>query len=71
MRWRDLIIHYKASDFNNFDPAVARESGIKLWDFRTIINDIAEACKDQTYFIDDTLRTVQLFRWVRSTKPNS
>jgi hypothetical protein len=40
----------------------AKEAGIELWDFRTVISDIAEACKDPTYFIDDTLRTVQLFQ---------
>jgi hypothetical protein len=27
-----------------------------------MISDIADACKDPTYFIDDTLRTVQLFQ---------
>jgi hypothetical protein len=42
----------------------AKEAAVELWDFRAVISDIAEACKDPTYFIDDTLRTVQLFRRV-------
>jgi len=40
----------------------ADSKGIILWDFRDIINEIAEACRDKrTYFTDDTLRTIQLF----------
>jgi hypothetical protein len=42
--------------------AAAKEVGVELWDFRKVISDIAEARKDPTYFIDDTLRTVQLFQ---------
>lgn len=35
---------------------------IILWDFRDILREIADACRDKrTYFTDDTLRTVQLF----------
>jgi hypothetical protein len=30
-----------------------------------VISDIAKACKDPTYFIDDTLRTVHLFQRAR------
>jgi hypothetical protein len=40
----------------------AQEAGVELWDFRTVISDRAEACKDPTNFINDTLRTVQLFQ---------
>jgi hypothetical protein len=36
--------------------------GIQLWDFRDILEAIASACKgNKTYFMDDTLRTIQLF----------
>jgi hypothetical protein len=44
----------------------ADKGGIILWDFRNILREIAESCSDKrTYFIDDTLRTIQLFQ--RST----
>ena len=40
----------------------AEHEGIILWDFRNILKAIAENCRGQkTYFIDDTLRTIQLF----------
>jgi len=38
----------------------ADEAGIKLWDFRDIILEIAENSTGKTYFTDDTLRTLQL-----------
>jgi len=35
---------------------------IQLWDFKAILKEIADSFrKDRTYFIDDTLRTLQLF----------
>lgn len=44
----------------------ADREGIILWDFRDILKEIAETCRDKkTYFTDDTLRTIQLF--VRSS----
>ena len=40
----------------------ADREGIILWDFRVILNEIAEFCRDtKAHFTDDTLRTVQLF----------
>jgi hypothetical protein len=40
----------------------AKQKRIKLWDFREILKEIAEAFhKEKVYFIDDTLRTLQLF----------
>lgn len=40
----------------------AKNEKIILWDFRDILNKIAEECVDlKTYFTDDTLRTLQLF----------
>jgi len=42
--------------------ALADLKGIQLWDFREIVQEIAEACRDhKTYFTDDTARTIQLF----------
>lgn len=41
---------------------IADKSGIVLWDFRNLLKEIAESCRDnKTYFTDDTLRTIQLF----------
>jgi hypothetical protein len=40
---------------------VADHEGIILWDFRNLLNEIAETCRNKkTYFTDDTLRTIQL-----------
>lgn len=39
----------------------AQENGIELWDFRTVLKGVADACDSRTYFSDDTLRTLQLF----------
>lgn len=40
----------------------ADREGIILWDFRSILEEIAEKCQNnKTYFMDDTLRTIQLF----------
>lgn len=38
----------------------ADEAGIKLWDFRRLMLDIAENASGREYFTDDTLRTLQL-----------
>jgi hypothetical protein len=41
---------------------VADREGIQLWDFRDLVKQIADACRDhKTYFTDDTARTIQLF----------
>lgn len=48
----------------------ADREGIILWDFREILKEIAESCRDKkTYFTDDTLRTIHLF--IRSIDENS
>jgi hypothetical protein len=42
--------------------AQAKEKGIELWDFREIITEIGEGIRlDNTYFTDDTLRTIHLY----------
>lgn len=42
--------------------AEAGRKGVTLWDFRDILKAIASSCRGQkTYFMDDTLRTIQLF----------
>ena len=39
----------------------AEAAGVELWDFRDILRDIQEHCREKsTYFTDDTLRTLQL-----------
>jgi hypothetical protein len=41
----------------------AKKAKVELWDFRKILEAIAEACQDsRSYFADDTLRTVQLLQ---------
>ncbi len=41
---------------------VAESEGIQLWDFRNIVREIANTCRDKkTYFTDDTFRTIQLY----------
>jgi hypothetical protein len=43
-------------------PSEASAHGIELWDFRTILSEIAGYCSDKShYFSDDTLRTLRLF----------
>lgn len=45
----------------------ADKQGILLWDFRSILEEIAaQGGSSRTYFTDDTLRTLQLFH--RATK---
>jgi hypothetical protein len=42
--------------------AVAKQSGILVWDFRDLLRRIAAAHGDRkAYFTDDTARTIQLF----------
>ena len=43
-------------------PKAAKEAGILLWDFRDIISEIGLTYKkNNAYFTDDTLRTLQLY----------
>ncbi|MDR3631464.1 MAG: hypothetical protein P4L42_14130 [Desulfocapsaceae bacterium] len=40
---------------------VAQKAGVELWDFKTILQEIAEISgSGKTYFTDDTMRTLQL-----------
>jgi len=42
-------------------PEVARQAGVELWDFKTILQEIADISSvGKTYFTDDTMRTLQL-----------
>ncbi len=42
-------------------PAAAERAGVYLWDFQSILQEIADYCRmDRTYFTDDTMRTLQL-----------
>ena len=41
----------------------ADQEGIILWDFRDLLSAIARLCHgNKSYFMDDTLRTIQLFQ---------
>ncbi len=41
---------------------VADKEGIHLWDFRDLVRQIADACREnRIYFTDDTARIIQLF----------
>jgi hypothetical protein len=54
-----IIVTWGATDDAQ---AVADKNGIHLWDFRSLIQEIAAANRDhKTYFTDDTARTIQLF----------
>ena len=47
--------------WNKDVPTAAKQAGVKLWDFRDIINEIAlRTSAERTYYTDDTLRTLQL-----------
>jgi hypothetical protein len=49
---------------------IADREGIILWDFRSLLREIADACRDnRTYFTDDTARTIQLFAKAVADKP--
>ena len=42
-------------------PAAAMKARVELWDFKDILNEIAQrSLTDRTYFTDDTMRTLQL-----------
>jgi hypothetical protein len=41
----------------------AKVTGVDLWDFREVLKSISNLCQDnRTYFIADTMRTVQLMQ---------
>jgi len=47
----------------------ADREGIILWDFRSILKEIAALCREKkTYFTDDTLRTIQLLMRTETVK---
>jgi len=47
----------------------AAAMGVELWDFRDILRDIQEHCREKsTYFTDDTLRTLQLMAKATANK---
>lgn len=42
-------------------PREAKRAGVELWDFKTILQEIAHYARaHKTYFTDDTMRTLQL-----------
>jgi hypothetical protein len=49
-------------DWDDEAAKQADEAGVVLWDFRTIVHDIAKTIRgSREYFADDTLRTLNLF----------
>jgi len=48
--------------WENGAKETADANGTILWDFRDILKEIGDTCRNsKTYFMDDTLRTIQLF----------
>lgn len=46
---------------------IAKRRRIELWDFRELLQQLADASRDNTtYFTDDTARTIQLFAMASS-----
>jgi len=42
-------------------PVAAKKAGVELWDFKNILGEMVKMTSgNRTYFIDDTMRTVQL-----------
>lgn len=51
--------------------ALATRHKVRLWDFRDLLLEIADASKNQkTYFTDDTARTIQLYAMAASRRPS-
>ncbi len=49
--------------------AAAKQAGVRLWDFKEILREIADRYQsDRTYFIDDTMRTLQLMAMAMAMK---
>ena len=47
--------------WNDDVPKAAKKEGITLWDFKKMLKEIADNTRsNRTYFIDDTMRTLQL-----------
>lgn len=50
--------------------AIAEAQQIELWDFRKLLNQIADSVREgRTYFTDDTLRTLHLFTKAGAVQP--
>lgn len=50
----------------------ARQHDVLLWDFRLLLQEIADASKKQkTYFTDDIARTIQLFAMASSGRKST
>jgi hypothetical protein len=57
-KYKKVIVSW---GWDNNVPAAAEEAGIELWDFREILDEIDRYARSKkTYFIDDTMRTLQL-----------
>lgn len=57
-RYRKVIVTWGWKDDV---PRAAKKARIELWNFKDILKEIADlSIKDKTYFMDDTMRTLQL-----------
>jgi len=60
-----------AWDWNDDVPIHAHKAGIELWNFRELLIEIANHTKSlRTYFVDDTMRTLQLMAKSLMTENN-
>jgi len=50
-------------------PKAAKKAGVDLWDFKEILKEIADlSISNRNYFIDDTMRTLQLMAMAKKGK---
>ena len=56
--------------WTNEANAQADDAKITLWDFRDLMQEIADMADGKTYFTDDALRTIQLFVKSRNERPH-
>ena len=55
--------------WNDDVPLAAKKAGVELWNFKDMLREIAESTRsNQTYYIDDTMRTLQLLTISLSSK---
>lgn len=68
-KYRRVIVTW---GFDEGALQTAMREGLELWDFRTLVKEIADKIRGQrSYFTDDTLRTIHLFVRSESDVRNS
>jgi hypothetical protein len=67
--YRKVIVSWGAT---GGAKAGAARSGIEVWDFRDLLQEIADAHRDRkAYFTDDTARTIQLFAMAAASRAST